>query len=278
MVRHVTSKTVKVRFGTALLALLFGLGPAITLTPAASAAETCGLTAQQNPVVLIHDVAASGSVWRQMAASLRTQGRCVQIFDYGRNSGIFGLLPGGLTSIAASSQELADDLTQLRASAPDVQIDLIAHGTGSLVAMSYLQAHRRDHAVRSLISLGPLWNGTNVGGLGTLEQLSRDAGTYQLVLSIEAPLEDPVCTVCREMIMGSDFIRAMRASGIIMPGVRQVNIMTADDWFVVPMSSGSVAGMTNIVLQDLDPSTRVGHGGMPRSAPVIRRVVQLVGS
>lgn len=277
MVWCVTSKSGK--RALLILALLCGFGVVGAQGTAASAAPVvrCSHSAASRPVILIHDLAKSGSSWDAMARAMRAHGRCVQVLDYGKNQGLMALVPGGMTGIDASATELAAFVDRVETTNPGRGIDLVAHGTGSLVALTYLQKHRDDDTVRSLTSLGPLWKGTNVGGLGTLEQLSRDLGTYSTVLAIEAPLEDPVCRACREMIMGSDLVRRLQSEGLVLPNVVQTNILTAADGFVVPVSSGFAEGMTNIRLQDLDPSLGVSHVGLPAESAVIRLVEQILG-
>ncbi len=59
-----------------------------------------------------------------------------------------------------------------------------------------MQRHLQNNgagSIRSLTTLGPIWNGTELAGLAAMEQFSRDLGTYDLVLGLEKPLIDPVC-------------------------------------------------------------------------------------
>jgi triacylglycerol esterase/lipase EstA (alpha/beta hydrolase family) len=253
-----------------VVVLLLGSAPA-TADPAGPEALSCH---GSRPVVLIHDLARTEDEWQPLAERLNRQGICVRTLTYGRNA--TGL--GGLRAIEDSAGELAHYLDRVRAANPGTQVDLVAHGAGSLVAWHYLHHFAKPGAVRSLTSLGPLWNGTNALGLGSAEQLSRDLGTYPLILAIEAPLEEPFCAACREMITGSDFLRAERALGTTVPGVRETSIVTSADEVVVPAGSGLDAGMTDVVVQDIDPHDTVDHFGLPADPVVTGLVIRAVSA
>lgn len=250
----------------------FVLLAAALVVPARSAvasAPGCGAaSASRGVVVLVHDLAATSSAMEPVRARLAGDGYCVVNQTYGRTVDVLGLLPGGMRAVDQQVAELTRTLAAVRREHPRAAIHLVAHGVGSLVALRQVQVAGRGQ-VRSITALGPLWNGTNILGLGDLEQLSRDAGTYDLVLGLEKLALDPVCSVCREFVRGSDFLRSLRAGGLVRPGIRQTSIVTRTDGFVEPYTSGIEPGMRSIVVQDDRPSSTVGHHSLPSDVQVL---------
>lgn len=241
---------------TALVAALLG---GLVVVPAQ--ASSCS----GRRVLVVHDVASTAAAVEPLADRLRSSGRCVETRTYGAYPG--GLL-GGMQSLEVSAVELAG---WIRGSAGPGEVDVVAHGAGSLGVVRALRTALdigEPLPVRSLVSLGGLWDGTDVALLGRLDLLSRSAGTYPWVLAIERLLLDRTCAVCREVVAHSDFLADLQHDGVVVPGVRQVNLVTRYDELVVPYTSGTRAGMENLVLQDLVRPAWVEHLGLPSSAAV----------
>lgn len=244
--------------------------------PRAGAAPGCAGTADRPVVVLVHDLAGTPSSLAPMARRLEAAGRCTTSVGWGAMPVLAGLpslapllasLPGGLASMETSASEVGRRISAVAARTPGRRVDVVAVGAGSLVA---LRARQLQPAlgVRRLVSVGSLWDGTNLLGLGDLEQLSRDAGTYDLVLAVEKLLMDGVCASCREFIKGSDFLRRLRAAGLTPPGLSQVDVVSTRDGLVVPWTSGRRRGVTTLVVQHRAPSSTVSHFALPRDADV----------
>ncbi|MFD1815664.1 esterase/lipase family protein [Rhodococcus gannanensis] len=187
--------------------------------------------APANPcVLLVHDIGRDASSWRTAVDLLERQGRCAVPVTWGVPAdGEVPLPTAGLRGADAGADDLADAITR----AGDGPFDVVAHGAGSLVAQRYLQRFGSS-SVRSLTTLGPLWHGTEIGGLAATEDLSRALGTYDLVLAWEKPIVDPVCAGCRELIRGSDLLRDLHRGGVPTPGVRYTDIATPCDELAPP--------------------------------------------
>ncbi|KRB76210.1 hypothetical protein ASE01_14435 [Nocardioides sp. Root190] len=250
---------------------------ALLVAPArAGAAPGCAVTADRPVVVLVHDLAGMPASVAPLARRLEAAGHCTTTVGWGAIPLLAALaplgpvlssLPGGLASMETSAAEVGRRIAAVAARTPARRVDVVAVGAGSLVT---LRARQLDPhlAVRRLVSVGSLWEGTNLLGLGDLEQLSRDAGTYDLVLGVEKLLMDGVCASCREFIKGSDFLRGLRAAGLTLPGLAQVDIVSTRDGLVVPWTSGRRPGVTTLVVQHRAPSSSVSHFALPRDVDV----------
>lgn len=204
---------------------------------------------------------------RSLERRLEAVGRCVESRTHGTYP--TGLWLGGMQSLEDSADQLAVWIRSVAGEGGNV--DVVAHGAGSLAvvrALQHARTARRPLPVATLVSLGGLWSGTNVGFLGDLDLLSRRAGSYDTVLAFERLLLDRICAACREVIANSDFLADLGADGVLIRGVRQVNIVTRYDELVVPYRSGLHPGMVNIVLQERRPWALVDHFLLPRSAAV----------
>lgn len=246
-----------------------GAGLGVGLGAAPARGSTCaGL-----PVLLVHDFAATASSMEPLARRLRGQGRCVATLTYGTYPG--GLPLGGMQSLEVSAVELAGAISRHAGAG---SLDVVAHGAGSLAVVRALRSAVDAGSplpVRTLVSLGGLWDGTDVAFLGRLDLLSRSAGTYPWVLALERLLMDRSCASCREVIAHSDFLAALRADGVVIPGVRQVNLVTRYDELVVPYTSGTHPEMENLVLQEQAPPALVEHLGLPL-LPAVATLVDAV--
>jgi len=227
---------------------------AATATPAA---DPCAEPTTP-PVVLVHDIASDAGAWDELAADLGTAGRCILAITWGAPEPAHVPVPfAGLRGVDAGARDLAAAL------AGAGTVDVVAHGVGGLVVQRYLQDHG-SRSVRSLTTLGPIWDGTEIGGLAAAEEVSRRIGTYDLVLSLEKPVIDPVCAGCREVIHGSDLLRDLYARGPVTDGVRYTDIVSTCDGFVVPATGASMPGTTVVTLQERDPGNCAGHFALPR--------------
>ncbi len=254
------------------MAVVIALLAAVLVTPPAAASTTPGCTG--TPVLLVHDFAATAASMRPLERRLAATGRCVQTRTY-------GTLPtspiGGMQSLEVSARQLAG---WIRTAGAQRRVDVVAHGAGSLAVVRALQLARQAGSplpVRTSIALGGVWSGTNLAFLGDLDLLSRQAGSYEVGLAVEKLLLDPFCASCREVIAHSDFLTELTTDGVVVPGVRQVNVVTRYDELVVPYRSGTHPGMTNVVLQQVAPPALVEHLGLPSSAAVARVVESYLG-
>jgi triacylglycerol lipase len=202
--------------------------------------------AHPDPVVLVHGLLANQTVnWQTISPILANNGYCVFALTYGTLPGIAipGYQPGGLAQMQASAQQLAGFVDQVRAATGAAEVDIVGHSEGSLMPNWYVKYLGGAGKVDDYVGITPLWHGTNVAGLATLNQLAGRLG-------LPADIVDSFCQSCRQFLKGSEFINKMRAGGVAAPGVTYTNLITRNDQLVVPYSSGIEAGMTNIVVQN----------------------------
>lgn len=243
---------------TTAVAALLALGCLTIPQPDATAQVTT--TPCQHPVVLIHDMGRDKSEFDSLSAVLRATGYCPSTFTYGTTAAT-PLLSNADTTVAGLSaiEDAATELDRFVASLPHRVESFVAHGSGSLVAQYFIQHHARGRSVRELVAIGPIWNGTNFAELGTLEQLSRAAGTYDAVLALETPLLDPYCAGCRQLVAGSAFLSTLHREGLPTAQVAYTNIISLSDTLVSPALSAQVPGMHSLIVQDASPGDSVDH-------------------
>ncbi len=170
---------------TATLAIV----AAVSFSAATGTAAAAPAPGGCETVLLVHDIAAGPDSLSMLADDLRHDGRCVVTVTWGAPAPGDIPLPVAVRGIDAGAHDLANTMAVMDARAG---VDVVAHGVGSLVVQRYLQNYGAG-SIRSLTTLGPIWNGTEIGGLAAMEQFSRDLGTYDLILGLEKPLIDPVC-------------------------------------------------------------------------------------
>lgn len=199
--------------------------------------------AHPRPVVLVHGTLGNRSTnWQTYGPLLKNNGYCVFALTYGSTlplpyPGAFG----GLGAMEDSAAQLKAFVAKVLAATGASKVDLIGHSQGTLMPNYWLKFLGGAGKVGTYISLAPLWRGTNA------------TGSQSMSASAFAPGFNPIDLIgpsFSQMAAGSDFITKMRAGGVAVPGVKYVNIMTKYDELVIPYTSGSEPGMTNIVVQD----------------------------
>lgn len=198
--------------------------------------------AHPRPVVLVHGTMGNRATnWQTYGPLLKNNGYCVFALTYGAVPGapfpVSAL--GGMNRMESSAAELKAFVARVLKATGARQVDLIGHSQGTLMPNYWLKFLGGAGKVHTYISLAPLWHGTGIA------QTPAPFAAYA-----PADFTLPFCEACTQMGTGSAFLKKMRAGGVAVPGVRYVNIMTKYDQLVIPYTSGSEAGMKNIVLQD----------------------------
>lgn len=233
-------------------------------------------TAHPRPVVLVHGLGANmNENWSYMSPLLARAGYCVFALTYGVDPR--GSIPpfdemGGVVPMEQSAQQLNTFVNGVLTATGATQVDIVGHSEGSLMPDYWVRflggAARVDHYV----GITPLWHGTNVLALATLEQGGRPLGLSQPVVAGV----DQFCGSCPEFLTGSAFIEKMNSgSGPAAAGVTYTDLMTRYDEAVVPYTSGDLAspGVTNIVVQDQCPNDISEHGAMAYDPVVAQDVL-----
>jgi triacylglycerol lipase len=226
------------------------------------------------PVVLVHGTIGNKNTnWQTYSPLLKNHGYCVFALTYGVAPGSSAPVNqfGGLERIEDSAAEFAGFVAEVLAATGASEVDLIGHSQGTLMPNYYVKFLGGAAYVNRYISLAPLWSGTNSAAL--LAELGRALGVPEDGL--------PLCKACGQMATGSDFITAMREGGVAVDGVEYTNIMTRYDQLVLPYTSGSEAGMRNIVLQDrcgIDFSEHFQIAADPVAAQIVLNTLDPAGA
>jgi triacylglycerol lipase len=228
----------------------------------------CRPTAERpEPVVLVHGLGANMKQnWEFFAPRLARAGHCVWALTYGRkrdNPPPFDQ-NGGTIGAEESAEQLAAFVDAVLERTGARQVDLVGHSEGSIMPtyyLKFLEAARHDDGtpkVDDYVALTPLWDGTDVGGFGTM----RETFGYEQTQPV-ASLAEMGCRFCTQALKGSPFIRKVNeGGGPAVEGVTYTTVMTRYDELVVPYTSGVLEGAENHVLQELCAGDPVEHMGV----------------
>lgn len=214
-----------------------------------------------NPVVLVHGFTANQTEeWQTVAPLLANEGWCVFSLTYGTTPG--APFPadqvGGLTRMQDSAAQLRAFVDRVLATTHASRVDLVGGSEGTVMPRWYIKHLGGGEQVQRFVALAPLWQGTNVAGLATADQLSQRFG----VSVVSNGVIDPGCGSCRQMLHGSDYLADVNAAPAFDPRITYTSIVTRYDELVVPYTSGiapKLPNTTTIVLQDQCPVDAAEH-------------------
>lgn len=217
--------------------------------------------AHPEPVVLAHGLLANQTVnWRTISPYLANRGFCVFSLTYGTKDEVSTPLyqPGGLRTMQSSARELKRFVRRVLRRTGAEKVDIVGHSEGSIMPSWYVRFLGGAKVVDDYVGMTTLWEGTNTGGLATLNQVATGLG---LSPALKASI-DPFCSSCRQFLQGSSFFARLHARGITSRRVTYTSIVTKNDELVVPYTSGLLApapNVTNVVLQDYCPLDQAEH-------------------
>ncbi len=206
-----------------------------------------------NPVVLVHGLGATASEnWFAFAPYLAERGYCVFAKTYGMDPRYPGR--GGLTSMQESAAELASFVDEVLAATGARKVDLVGHSEGALMPRHYLKFLGGAAKVEHFVGWAGPNHGTTFGGLAPYRTVfpGFDAGMGQF------------CGSCPQFMIGSDFLTALNAGDETIGKVKYTVLITRYDQLVTPIETSYLRGnnVTNILIQDVNPSTYADHAGM----------------
>ncbi len=203
-----------------------------------------------NPVVLVHGLGANRTVnFPTMSPFLANRGYCVFAITYGRmgNSDFGFYQPGGLTRMQESARKLKRFVARVLDRTGARKVDIVGHSEGSLMPNYYVRFLGGRKHVDDYVGISPLWDGTDLAGLGTISQIGVALGISEIAIDTLAPMWESG----PQFLSGSRFITKMNSGGgPAEPGVDYTMIMTRNDELVSPWQSGYMDGATNLVVQD----------------------------
>ncbi|HWF33769.1 MAG TPA: alpha/beta fold hydrolase [Solirubrobacteraceae bacterium] len=216
--------------------------------------------AHPRPVVLVHGLLANMvDDWDTMAPLLADNGFCVYTFTYGTDPGEAYF--GGVQPMEQSAPQLAAFVARVLAATGASKVDLVGHSEGTLMPRYYMEFLGGAAKVDHYVMLTPIWHGTDVGGLATVEALGAELDPSAIATVNALFGTATTCASCSEFLTGSSFMQHLNAGGMALPGVTYTNIVTKYDELVVPYTSGllTAPGVTNFTLQDQCPTDFSDH-------------------
>ena len=153
-------------------------------------------------VVLIHGLDDDDAVWTRMTPLLQDEGFQVACFSY----------PGD-RPISEDAQNFGKELAALHKASPDLQMNIVAHSMGGLVARSYIESTDYTGGIAHLIMIGTPNHGCKLAYwdlVAPITHTSKPAkkewswhpGTWMDHVLNDAP---------RDLLPSSDFLTALNA-------------------------------------------------------------------
>jgi triacylglycerol lipase len=203
-----------------------------------------------HPVVLVHGLAANKTVnWSTMSPFLANRGFCVFALTYGTRDSVNlpGYQPGGMLRMQESAKQLKRFVGRVLDTTGAAKVDIVGHSQGSLMPNYYVKFMGGDRRVDDYVGVTPLWDGTNLAGLASLDTIAQALG----IEGFAYDAFEPYCASCPQFLASSKFMAKMNSGGgPRVPGVDYTMIMTKNDELVSPWQSGYMDGATNLVVQD----------------------------
>lgn len=203
-----------------------------------------------HPVVLVHGLGANKTVnFPTMSPFLANRGFCVFTLTYGTRDAVNppGYQPGGLVRMQHSAHQLKAFVGRVLHATGAEKVDIVGHSEGSLMPNYYVKFLGGARDVGRYVGVTPLWDGTNLAGLGSIDQIGQALGFSQVAYDTL----EPYCTSCHQFLSSSKFMTKMNSGGgPRVPGVDYTMIMTKNDELVSPYTSGEMEGAKNLVVQD----------------------------
>jgi triacylglycerol lipase len=177
-----------------------------------------------------------------LAARLRAAGREVVVVS----------LPDRATRDLRTSAEALGAAVDRTGAA---RVDLVGYSAGGVVIRLWLADPARALRARRVVLLGSPNHGTELAGAA-------------------AALDPGTCGSVCQMAPGSGLLAELNRGDETPPGPEFFSIWTALDQTVVPPATAALEGATNIEVQDVCPSARLGHGDLVTSPLALGLVVE----
>ncbi len=233
-------------------------------------------------VLLLHDLGSSVAEWDGWTDDLTRSGWCPVALTYGESALTEALRPvatvAGLAALEDSASQVRSAIDGILSRTGESRIRVVARGAGAL-AVQYALAHPVNDGpapVSTLLTIGPLWRGTNLAGAGTIAAFNRGIGIYDELARLEKPLVGPWCGACGQIVAGSSFLTTPPVD-VPVAGVRYVDLVTATDGLVTAPLTSAMPGGEAIVVQSVDPTSTVDHTRLSSDEQVRRLALDALG-
>lgn len=225
--------------------------------------------AKRRIVVLVGGFGSSSktaSILRTDTGALGYAPADVFLFSY-RGVGLDYTPSDTVIDIGESAARLREMLQELHRTFPDVDVDLIAHSQGGLVARAFLAFEIETHQsslprVGTVVTLGSPHQGTPTADIA--RELVDDPRL--------APLLPADAVSVRQMTRGSDFLRSLEATGP-PAGVNAVSIADRAD-LIVPSPRSRWPGAATVVVSGPVDASR--HSNLPAHPSALREIALAV--
>ena len=231
--------------------LVVGTALAVVLGLVAAVAAAAGLwrraepelaRAGEVPVLVVPGYNGTAVSVGTLAARLRAAGREVEVVE---------LPDRGTRDLRTSAEALGRAVDRTGAA----RVDLVGYSAGGVVIRLWLADPTRALRARRVVLLGTPNHGTELAGAA-------------------AALDPGLCGSVCQLAPGSGLLAELNRGDETPPGPRFFSIWTALDQTVVPPATAVLDGATNIRVQDVCPSARLGHGDLISSPLALGLVVE----
>lgn len=216
----------------------------------------CPASADTVPVVLIHGTFANARrAFRQLAPTLRNEGRCVYAINYGKRSKLPRVFATG--DMEESARELQAFIDTVRQTTGAAQVDLIGHSQGGTLALFLGKVNAGKGIFRRIVAISPSTRGTQTAKSMTSES---------------------ACPACAQQAPDSAFIRRLHEGSVNPARIPTLILSTDNDLVVTPLASQFVLepAVTNLRLQQLFPGKFATHSGILQDADAVRYITDWV--
>jgi triacylglycerol esterase/lipase EstA (alpha/beta hydrolase family) len=194
------------------------------------------------PVLVVPGYNGTAASVGTLAARVRATGREVEVVE---------LPDRGTRDLRTSAEALGAAVDRTGAA----RVDLVGYSAGGVVIRLWLAEPVRALRARRVVLLGSPNHGTELAGAA-------------------AALDPGMCGSICQMAPGSGLLAELNRGDETPPGPRFFSIWTALDQTVVPPATATLDGATNIRVQDVCPSARLGHGDLVTSPLALGLVVE----
>jgi triacylglycerol lipase len=194
------------------------------------------------PVLVVPGYNGTAASVGTLAARMRAAGREVEVVE---------LPDRGTRDLRDSAAALGRAVDRTGAA----RVDLVGYSAGGVVIRVLLADPARALRTRRVVLLGSPNHGTELAGAA-------------------AALDPGMCGSICQMAPGSGLLAELNRGDETPPGPEFFSIWTALDQTVVPPATAALDGATNIRVQDVCPSARLGHGDLVTSPLALGLVVE----
>lgn len=190
---------------------------------------------QLGPVLLVPGYGGGLASLDPLADALRRAGRDVRVVPR---------LGDGTGDLGAEAEHLGAVAEQVLAETGAPSVDVVGYSAGGVVARLWVRDHGGATRARRVLTIGSPHHGTSQAALGR-------------------ELAGGCPPACEQLVPDSDLLRRLNAGDETPAGPQWATVWSQTDEVVTPADSATLAGATNVEVQEKCPGVAVSHGGLP---------------